>query len=211
MADDAAWRPITGIILAGGASRRFGSDKASAMLLGEPLLQHVWRAVSGECNAVIVAASALQVLPHFAAGAQVTICRDDVDQEGPLRALATALTASETEWNFVVSCDAPLIRPELIRYLCSVAAAQTSVVVPRVGGRLQPLVAVYSKRSLPGLRARLDAGERSLTAAVVSLEPQVVEEAAVLAFDPDLRSFHNINTVADLKVAETLLTASRET
>jgi molybdopterin-guanine dinucleotide biosynthesis protein A len=67
---------ITGVVLAGGRSSRFGADKAGAELLGRPLLQWVLDAMTAVCERVVIAASPGQELPPFEARIDVEVTVD---------------------------------------------------------------------------------------------------------------------------------------
>ena len=198
------------IVLAGGRSTRFGSDKASALLAGKPLLEWAIDAVAEVCSEVIVVAAQGQVLPEFTSSVPVRVVHDRYESLGPLAGLVTGFealtsTTSAQLGTLVVSCDAPLLAPELLRALLA-ALGTHAAAVPEVGGRLQPLVAAYRHSAcLPHFRARLERGELGLARAITDLDVLVVPESEVRQHDPELHSIHNINTPHDLAQAESQL------
>ncbi len=182
---------ITAIVLAGGKSTRFGSDKASAILAGRPMLDWVVTACAEACAPIVVVRARGQRLPPV--GAPIEVIDDFVDGAGPLAGLAAGLRATTTEFAFATSCDAPLLRPELIALLARQIDGFDAA-CPEVDARLQPLVAVYRVGvALGGVEQALEAGESSLQAALSRLRVAVVNEAAVQVIDPNLDSFLNIN------------------
>lgn len=189
---------VTGLILVGGRSSRFGADKASALLLGEPLLQWVVRALEPVCAEIVVVAAVGQAVPTVQSSVRTTVIYDEVAFEGPLAGLLAGLRQARTEWAFLASCDAPLLRTALVTVLFGYTEAAAVSVCPRVAGRLQPLSALYRTSSLPELQRLFDQGERRPSAISERLQAVVVEESALLVGDPDLRSFHNANTPAEL-------------
>ncbi len=199
------------LILAGGRSTRFGSDKASALLQGRPLLQWVIdAAVAGGAQSLVVVRAPGQRLPASLA-ATVTLVEldDEFPGGGPLAGLATGLAHIEAPFAFAASCDVPLLQPALIRRLAELAAAaRADVVMPRVGGFPQPLVAVYRPAACaPAFRQAIQTGSTGgrIVPACSGLHVLEPGEAELRAVDPDLRSFLNANTPARLDEISRLL------
>jgi molybdopterin-guanine dinucleotide biosynthesis protein A len=190
---------ITAVVLAGGKSRRFGSDKASALLAGRPMLQWVVDAVAEIAAEVVIVAAAGQAFPEVACSVPLRIVRDRDDGLGPLAGMVAGFEESKSDVCLVVSCDAPLLVPELLRYLIGRGGPEDAVVLPEVGGRWQPLVGVYrTERSLPAFRERVRSGERGVVSAIEALgNVVVVAEAEVKQRDPELRSFFGVNTAEE--------------
>ena len=191
---------LTAVILAGGKSTRFGSDKASALLGGRPLLQWVLEAASVVADDVVVVRARGQLLPAFQTSARVL--EDAYEARGPLAGMVTAFEKLGAGAALVLSCDAPLVRPELLRALAGRLGSHTAA-CGSLEGRLQPLpAALDASRALPEFRERVERGELALRAAFTAIDASVIEEAALRALDPDLWSYLNINTTADLARAE---------
>jgi molybdopterin-guanine dinucleotide biosynthesis protein A len=200
---------LTGVVLAGGKSTRFGSDKASALLRGRPLLQWMVDAVTAECAPLVVVRAPGQELPALAwAPAPVLVVEDFAAEQGPVAGLISGLRAAKTAAAFVTSCDAPLLRTAVIRGLGE-ALGESEAAVPRVDGRAQPLLAVY--RVAPALRAleaAYQSGERRLIAALAPLQTAWLDDDALRRLDPDLASFRNANRPETLAEIEAVLAAS---
>ncbi|MCC6267844.1 MAG: molybdenum cofactor guanylyltransferase [Dehalococcoidia bacterium] len=197
---------MLGVILAGGKSSRFGSDKASAILAGQPLLQWVIDAVQQVCVEVLIIAARGQSLPAVSCDVPLRVVRDRYLESGPLAGMVTAFEAAPEALCLVVSCDAPLIEPRLLRYLGEVAEGAMAV-CPEAGGRAQPLVAVYRAADcLPAFREAVEGGERRVLRAMSSLGTvKLLPEDEVRRFDPGLRSFSGVNTPEELARAASLL------
>ncbi len=202
---------MAGIVLAGGKSTRFGSDKASAILHGRPLLQFVADTVTMQCSPLVVVRARGQELPKLAwLPAPVVVVEDFAEGEGPVAGMIAGLRAVREPLAFVTSCDAPLLRTALMEGLRE-AVAGFDAAVPEVDGRRQPLVAVY--RVGPTLRAletAYAAGERKLGAALASLKAAEVDEETASRFDPKLLSFWNANSPETLAEIEAMLAASSQ-
>lgn len=198
--------PVTGLILAGGRSTRFGSDKASALLEGRPLLQWVAEAVAAACDDVVIVRAAGQGLPHLDLARGFEVADDRYAERGPLAGLVSGFPRARHDACFAVSCDAPLLQPALIRLLADHLDAEAAAVIPRAAGYRQPLVAVYRRsRCQEPFEAALEAGEGRILAAVRGLAVREVSELEVCRADPELSSFRNANQPDMLAgIAETL-------
>jgi len=199
-------RAVTGIVLAGGVSRRMGVAKALLRVNGDTFLERAVSRLRGICARIIVSAS-----PELCwAGAcschspldlpGLTIVRDEAPDLGPLAGIIGGLAASSDDWHVVLACDLPLVRAEVLDLLVRRAkAGECDAVVPRASGRLQPLVAAYSRRCLEPGRAALKGGKRAVAAMLDQVRVVVVEEAELREADPDLGSFFNVNTWEDYR------------
>lgn len=196
---------LTGVVLAGGKSSRFGSDKASALLRGRPLLQWVLDAVGQASEAIVIVKARGQVLPEVTAQVPLVVVEDLYDEQGPLAGLVAAFEAVHTPVAFATSCDSPLTEPALIRYLAS-RAGDADVVCPLVGGYPQPLAAVYrASVCLPVFRENVERGQLRIVVAYGKLRRKTVTGEEAAAADPELRSFLNANTPERLAEIDSLL------
>lgn len=153
---------LGGLLLAGGASSRFGSDKALAAVDGERLLDRAVACLRAACDGPVVVASGDGRSRPGVADGQVA---DRVRGAGPLSAIAAGLAAlrDETEHAAVLAVDHVAPSPELLRLLADQPGAWACALA-EVGGRLQPLHAVWSTAAAPAVAAAVDAGERSVLA-----------------------------------------------
>jgi molybdopterin-guanine dinucleotide biosynthesis protein A len=181
-------------VLAGGASRRMGRDKATMPVDGVELAASVLAA------AARVAAPVVLVAPegHPARRLAARVVADPA--QGPLAALAAAFEALDAAEVLVLAGDHPGLRVELLAHLVALAPRGEAVACRR-GPRLEPLVAVYRRApALAAARARL-AGTgpgASLLGLLAELRTVVVEEPEWRALDPDGRSFVDLDDPDDL-------------
>ncbi len=190
--DDAPTVGVVGVVLAGGASRRMGRDKAALPIGGEPLLRRaVGRLRLALAEVIVVGSPALAPLVP-----ETRIVADEWPGRGPLGALVTALRATDAPWVLLVACDMPFTQPALIREIARLALTTPAVDVVALRGPrgVEPLHAAYSRACLPLALERLtgdDASLRGLLAAarVVEVSP---DKARVL--DPADLSAFNANT-----------------
>jgi molybdopterin-guanine dinucleotide biosynthesis protein A len=182
-------------VLAGGASRRMGRDKATLAVGGVELASVALAAAARVADPVVLVAPEGHPARRLAA---VPVTDPGL---GPLAAVAAALDALEAEHVLVLAGDHPGLRVELLAHLVGLAAGAEAVACRR-GPRLEPLVAVYRRAPALALaRARLaeEAGDHSLTGLLAGLRTLVVEEPRWRALDPDGRSFVDLDDPADLE------------
>lgn len=178
---------FTGLILAGGASRRFGQDKARAPVGGRPMVARVHAALAAVTAEVLLSVRTGDD-PY---GLPVRVVRDPVPGAGPLAGLVAGLRACRTDWLLVVACDMPLVTPAALAALAGACAPGVQAVVAEAGGRRHPLCAVYHRAVRPHAEAHLAAGRLALHALLDVLDPVRIvplPEAAV----------HNVNRPDDL-------------
>jgi molybdopterin-guanine dinucleotide biosynthesis protein A len=178
---------LTGVLLVGGASARFGSPKALAVYEGETLAACAWRTLGEACAhrlAVGKTADALE-LPF-------SVLDDGSPERAAIVGLAAGLRAAPTDLCVVLPVDTPLVTAAL---LLKLAGACRDAAVPQTG----PLPGAYRKSAL----SALESGERSIRRALASLD------VAVIALDPALLA--NVNTPGDLDAAEKALAETAAT
>jgi molybdopterin-guanine dinucleotide biosynthesis protein A len=198
-----------GVVLAGGRSSRMGRPKAALEWHGSTLLHRtaalLARTVDGP---VLVVAAPDQELPELPPGVEVVA--DPVEGQGPMRGLATGLTALEGRATtaFVCSTDLPFLHPALVRrVLRGFADPETDVVLPVARGYRQPLAAGY-RTALAGLVEKL-LGEGDLRPGMLLRHCRVaqLDDGALLAdadlarLDPALDSLVNVNEPDDYSAA----------
>jgi molybdopterin-guanine dinucleotide biosynthesis protein A len=204
---------IVGIVLAGGRSSRLtGLDlgaggKAALDIGGEPCLGRVCRAVAAVVPRVIVVAAAGQPLPLL--DGHVEIIRDTTPNAGPLAGIRDGLAHGMSRkppprWAFVASCDVPLLMPAVVRLLVNTARSSAArFVVPLVAGHPQVLAAVLACDLAASITALAAAGRgpRAVLDDLVVRQPEAVRfvtPEAIMAIDPELDSFLDLDTPADL-------------
>jgi len=200
---------VTGIVLAGGRSTRFGSDKASALLLGRPLLQWTVDALACVADEVVVVAANGQNLPGFTCARPARIVRDLYLERGPLAGIVTGLSASANPLCLVLACDMPAARAEVLAALLA-AIEGFDAACPEIQGDLQPLFAVYRRDScLPAFREALESGRSAVRAGLDRVRMRTVDGAELRRHDAALLSFRGSNTRAELSRLEQDLAGQR--
>lgn len=184
-----------GVVLAGGRGRRIGGGKAVVELHGRPLLSYPVGVLKAELSEVVVVAKADTELPSLPG---VTVWVEPDEPRHPLAGIVYALVAAQGRPVLVTAGDLPFVTPALVRRLLDADAGGRPAVVPRSGGRLQPLLARYDAAAIAPLSLALDRPPGPLTEAVQALEP------AVLDCDDDA-PFFNVNVPEDLLTATALM------
>jgi molybdenum cofactor guanylyltransferase len=195
---------IAGFILAGGESSRMGVDKGLLEIAGVPMIARAARLVESAVGSPVL----LVGTPQKYRGLGLRAIADDWPGCGPLGGIATALRASDAEWNLIVACDLPYLTREWLEYLLQRArdSAEEAVVArnltPANKRGAEPLCAMYHKGSEPELRRALERGVRKVTDGLAELRVEMIEPAKWKGFDSDGLLFKNVNTPADYEAAE---------
>jgi len=192
---------MTGIILAGGESRRMGKDKALLEIDGRRIIEMVAERLRSIFDDVMVVSSHSPVYQFLG----LKVVRDVVCEKGPLGGIYTGLLVSESEYNFICACDMPFLNLELLRFMLSQVNDDTEVIVPIVKGLVEPLHSIYSKRCLGAIRAHLEDDELRVRDFLSEVKCNYLSEDLIRRYDPDLLSFFNLNTPEDLEVAKRYL------
>jgi molybdopterin-guanine dinucleotide biosynthesis protein A len=190
-------RELTIAILAGGESTRMGSDKTLARLLGRPLLDYVVARLRRLGSEIILITNAPNDHTRFG----LPMFGDILPGKGPLGGIYTAISHAASRHVLVVAGDMPFLNRELLRYMIDLAPG-FDVVAPRMCGRTEGLHAIYGKGCLDPIRAHLEGNRLKLIGFYDDVRVRYVDEAEIDRFDPDHRSFFNINTLADLEAAQ---------
>lgn len=188
---------LTGLILAGGKSSRMGRDKATMEYKGLPLIRHVLAAIEPVCDPVLIIGGNI----HYES-LDIPVVPDIAPGGGAIMGIYTGLLESPNESALVVGCDMPFIKTALVKRLAEFAP-RFDVVVPRIGGHLEPLLAIYSKRCIPEIDRMIRRGEKRILDFFPGVKVKELTEDDLRPFDPDLSSFLNLNTPEDLKIIGT--------
>ncbi len=199
---------VSGVVLAGGMSRRLGRNKALEPIGGQPLICRVTERlaqVAEELVVVVNEAERATVLP-LPPGAKVTV--DRYPGKGSLGGLFTGLSAAAQPWAVMVACDMPFLSVALLRHMLSLREGHDAV-VPVVEERPEPLHALYSARCLPFMERRLQADDLKIARFFDEVRVRYVPEEELRQLDPELHSFFNINTQEDVDRAMALAAQGR--
>jgi molybdopterin-guanine dinucleotide biosynthesis protein A len=196
------------IVLAGGASSRFGGDKLAAELGGRPILQHTVEAVDAAASPVVLVLAPDAPIPAWAAavGRSPVIARDAETYGGPLVGLAAGLAAlheaaPDVATALVVGGDMPALVPAVLELLAATLEADPALGAVTLAAdppAILPL-AVRVAAAVAATAAILGGqGKRSLRALLAAVPSAVVPEAEWRALDSAAATLRDIDTPADL-------------
>ena len=195
-----------GYVMAGGASARFGFDKARAELNGETMLARMCALLKNVTGVVSVVAP----LGRYS-GFGERIVEDLWPGEGPLGGIITALLDAQAQnqgptWCLVVGCDMPFLSGEWLTYMKERAlASSATIVAPQSSAGLEPLCACWHTSATGKLQYAFEDGIRKVTEAMKRVSMEVVEEKDWARFDKSGRLFWNMNTAAEYEEARRIL------
>jgi molybdopterin-guanine dinucleotide biosynthesis protein A len=197
------------VILAGGRSLRLGYNKVLEVVGNKSLLEGVISCVASLSSEVIVVATEDQVIPQFQDYPDLQVVTDIYPGKGPLGGIYTGLKTSTSPCNLVVAADMPFLNRALLEYMLELVNG-FDLVVPRLGGRVEPLHSVYVRGCLAAIEKMVKEGELRINKLFPRVNVRYVEASEIERFDPEQRSFFNINTEGDLRLARELIGRSRD-
>jgi molybdopterin-guanine dinucleotide biosynthesis protein A len=186
---------ISAAIMAGGKSKRMGQDKAWIELDGEPLVKRVADVLAQVADEVIVVAND----PNYER-LGLRVVRDRYPAGGALGGIATGVGAATHDTVLVAACDMPFLSVDVWRLIVG-HAGEADVVIPRIGGELETLHALYTKTCVPHMVRSLAENRLRVISFFEQVKVLAIEEAELRAADPTLRSFTNVNTPEELASA----------
>ncbi|RKU20267.1 hypothetical protein C6500_09190 [Candidatus Poribacteria bacterium] len=206
--------PVTGVILAGGKSRRMGENKALMQLGDDSLIGHVINRIHRVTDEILLITNSPTEYAHLG----VSMRGDILTGTGALGGIYTGLTHASHDAVLCVACDSPFLEPKLLTYLVSVLGEYDAVMPYTYSSNedivvknpshstdqitLQTLCTVYSKRCLPIITSMLQESELRVHALQERAHIKRVSPEIWQAFDPDGISFFNINTPEDFESAD---------
>jgi molybdopterin-guanine dinucleotide biosynthesis protein A len=196
----------SGVIIAGGQSRRFGeTDKALAELAGTPMIRRVADRISATVDELVVNCRSEQTAAIRTAmdgyPLAVSYAEDEVPDRGPVAGIRNGLAAAEGRYAFVVACDMPFVDPELCSYLFEVVDSYEAAIPRLEANWLQRTQAVYRVDAMiDACTSALETGNPSVFEALEQLDYVVVDEPE-LETVTSLETFENLNTRAKFEAA----------
>ena len=180
---------ISGFVLAGGKSRRMGTDKALLMFQGKTLLQHMICLIEPLCDTVFISGQNsdytscdVEMIPDLYSGC------------GPVAGIFSALKYSTSDWNLLVSVDVPFVSDELF-YLLISNIDESDCIIPKHISGVEPLIGLYHQRTLPVIEEMIKSGDYRLTNLLSKLNTRYVDCNQLIEKYP--RLFININRMED--------------
>lgn len=213
--------PVTGVVLAGGKSRRMGENKALMQLGNDSLIGHVIHRMRLLTDELLLITNNPTEYGHLG----VSMHGDILPGTGALGGIYTGLTHASNDAVLCVACDSPFLEPKLLTYLVSILG-EYDAVMPYTSRSnkdigvtnlshstdqttLQTLCAAYSKRCLSIIESMLQESELRVHALQERAYIKRISPEIWQAFDPDGMSFFNINTPEDFETGKKLILSKR--
>jgi len=188
---------ITGVILAGGQSRRMGQNKALMSLGGKRLVDRVVAVMREVFHDHLLVTNT----PEVYADLGLPMARDVWPEKGSLGGVYSAIYHVPTPYCLVVACDMPFLNAAVLRYLMT-QIADYDVIIPDVLDELQTLHAIYSKACLPPIERCLTANRLRIVGFFPEVRVRRVTASELQPYDPHLLAFQNLNTPEEFQAAE---------
>lgn len=191
---------VSGVVLAGGRSSRFGRDKLSSEYHGRPLLHHAVLRLLEVCDEVIVVIAPDGEEPAMPGGASVRSVRDETADEGPLRGLEAGLAAASGRWVVVAGGDMPDLQGSVLLEMLRAGRETHAVAVALSdGGDARPLpITLDLEPALRAVEDLLRSDRRSLRDLLASVTTVVMDEPTWVALDPERRTLFDVDEASDL-------------
>lgn len=189
---------ISGVILAGGKNLRFPFLKGFIKLGKSTIIEKNLSLLKELFDEVFISANIPDV--YFYLGAP--IIGDVLPSLGPMSGIYSALINTKSECAFVIACDMPFAKDDLILFICKKhdeisRSKSVDATIPIYNGEPQPLFGVYCKKVLPYFECCVLNDKTSMRRLLNEINVYFIDESDIMTIDPDGRSFVNINTIED--------------
>ncbi len=187
---------FTGVILAGGQSRRMGRNKAMLKIGNYTIVERVLAALKEVTDTQLLVTNS----PEEYTFLNIPLKSDILPQKGALGGLYTGLAASETPYCLVVACDIPFVNPKFLQYMAQRVEGY-DIVIPQHRNGYEPLCAVYAKTCIPHIEALFLADCLKIIEVFQYTSMRIITETEIHDFDRDGWMFFNVNTEEDYQQA----------
>ena len=193
---------ITGVILAGGSSKRYGKNKAFLKIGNARLIDSIIQEMKTIFKRVILITNEKKKYKYL----KIPMFEDRVKGLGPLGGIYTGLMSMSDQAGFFVACDMPRINRQLVRYMVDIMGNHRAV-VPAVADKIEPLHAIYSRSCLKPIRSLIDSQRHQVRLFYDSIPVRYVKEDEIRKFCCPSRAFLNINTPDEFAKIQSLIKA----
>lgn len=175
-----------------------GTDKGLLPFGDGTLIEYILSQVEGLGGEQFIISNKPEDYEHFG----LPVVSDVIPDIGALGGVHTAVYHAKYDHALVLACDMPFVNLDLINHIVGLAASH-DVVIPQQGSRgwAEPFRAIYGKACLPAIEAVIEQGQRKVISFFDQVDVRYVTPDEVHQFDPEERSFININTRDDLEKA----------
>ncbi len=191
---------ISAIILSGGLNTRMGGKNKSFLPIGkETFLERIISVLKNTCKDIIIATKCPEEYCNL--NQEIKVVKDSFNKNTPLSGIHAGLCNCSCEYAFVVGCDMPFIKREVVEVLKEKIEKDFLIIVPKQGIYYQPLCAIYSKGCISHIEELIKLEVFKIDKLFKRVKIKEVDEKEFIKVDPYLKSFININTEEDYKKA----------
>jgi len=194
---------ITGVILAGGSSKRYGKNKAFLKIGSARLIDSIIQEMKTIFKRVVLITNEKKKYEYL----EIPMFEDRVKGLGPLGGIYTGLMSIPEQAGFFVACDMPLINRQLVRYMVDINKDSYAAVVPLVASEVEPLHAIYTKSCMKPIRSLIDSHHYQVRLFYDHILVRYVREEEIKKFCCPSKAFLNINTPDEFAKIQTLIQA----
>jgi molybdopterin-guanine dinucleotide biosynthesis protein A len=187
---------VTGIILAGGKSIRFGRNKALEIIGGMTLVERVIKQLLPITNRIVLVTDGDN--NYFSEIKSTEVITDIYPAKGPLAGIYTGLCSSHTVVNILVACDMPFLNTVLLQYMVNLLPGFDAVIPRWSNNQIEPLHGIYSLDCIPVMKKYLENNQLSISECLKEMHVLYFNQREFSKFDPKFLSFFNINNQADV-------------
>ncbi|NYT00671.1 MAG: molybdenum cofactor guanylyltransferase [Methanocellales archaeon] len=194
----------SGVILAGGKSTRINTNKSMVQIGNKKMIEHVRDNLSGIVDEVLVVAGDMGQRDKISTVIYGTsLTHDPVIGYGPVAGILAGLQSAKGDYAMVVACDMPFVNPDVVDFLFSLAEGYDAVVPRWPDGNIEPLHAIYKRNStIKACESAIERDDRRIISPLNALSKvRYVSIEKIKEIDPELKTFINVNTMADLERA----------
>jgi len=191
---------ITGVILAGGSSKRYGKNKAFLKIGSARLIDSIIQEMKTIFKHVILITNEKKKYEYL----EIPMFEDLVKGLGPLGGIYTGLMSMSDQAGFFVACDMPRINRQLVRYMVDIKGNHRAV-VPAVADKIEPLHAIYFRSCLKPIRLLIDSKRSQVRLFYDSIPVRYVKEDEIRKFCCPSNAFLNINTPDEFAKIQSLI------
>lgn len=192
------YKDITAIVLAGGKSKRMGKEKALLHIGDKTIIDVLIEKLKTRFSKILLSTNN----PESFAFLKIPMVEDYYKNVGPLGGIHAGLLESETEKNFIISCDLPLMSIEMIDYICNYKSDK-KIIVCKTGDYIEPAFGIYSKDIVDeieiilnlNLQYGLSPKDISIQTAIEKIGAEIIDATNLPFYNEDL--FYNMNTFED--------------
>lgn len=187
---------MTGIILAGGESKRMGQDKSFLKVGEKTIIERTIVTLSKVFEDILIVTNS----PDRYKSLGCRVCTDIIPGKNSLGGIYTGLEVAPTEHSFFAACDMPFLNESLIKYLARFIK-DFDVVIPKPANAFEPLHAVYSKACIPYIKQQIEEDNLCVFDFFPFVKVKEIGDGELDLLDPEKTAFLNVNTKEDLQKA----------